>query len=51
MNDADVIVLLGEIARLRQEVRALNGIKNRLVQTLGELAKENKILKQKLKEN
>ena len=48
MNDSEVIVLLGEIARLRRLVRALNGFNKRLAQTLGEIQEENKILRERL---
>lgn len=48
MNDSEVIVLLGEIARLRRLVRALNGFNRRLAQTLGEIQEENKILRERL---
>lgn len=51
MNDAEVIVLLGEIARLRKVVKALNGFNKRLARTLEEIQKENQILREKLKEN
>jgi len=51
MNDAEVIVLLGEIARLRRVVKALNGFNKRLVQTLEDIQEENKILRERLKEN
>lgn len=50
MNDSEVIVLLGEIRRLRQNIKILKEINNRLVKCLNDVKEENRILRNRLKE-
>lgn len=50
MTDKEVIELLGEISRLRTEVKFLNYTNNRLIQSLIDVKEENKTLRKQLKE-
>lgn len=50
MNDSEIIVLLGEIRRLRQNVKILKEINNRLVKYLNDVKEENKRMRNRLKE-
>lgn len=50
MNDSEIIVLLGEIRRLRQNVKILKEINNRLVKCLNDVKEENKRMRNRLKE-
>lgn len=50
MNNSEIIVLLGEIRRLRQNVKILKEINNRLVKCLNDVKEENKRMRNRLKE-
>lgn len=50
MTDAEVILLISEIARLRRFVKTLKQVNNRLIYNLKNERENNKILRKQLEE-
>ena len=50
MTDAEVILLISEIARLRRFVKTLKRVNNRLIYNLKNERENNKILRKQLEE-
>lgn len=50
MTDAEVILLISEIARLRRFVKTLKQVNNRLIYNLKRERENNKILRKQLEE-
>lgn len=50
MTDAEVILLISEIGRLRQLVKTLKRVNNRLIYNLKNERENNKILRKQLEE-